>query len=151
MITGIGTHIKVRDFKRSVAFYKALGFKKVFECGPNCPVKEAYSGMIFEHGGCKLEIADGHRAVKKGVFLEQVTSSKISLVIYVSTLGSVIKSCERAGISIAVKPRHFYWNTLELVINDPDGVVLVFVAPYSKQEAKKLKADETYSVQSMIP
>ncbi len=105
----------------------------------------------MKHGGCKLEIADGHRAVKKEVFLEQVTSSKISLVIYVSTLGNVIKSCERAGITIAVKPRHFYWNTLELVIKDPDGVVLVFVAPYIKREAKKLNADETYSVQSMSP
>lgn len=146
MITGIGTHIKVADFAKSAAFYKALGFKKVFEYGPDKKVREAYRGATFTHGGAKLEIADGHRAVKPAVFRERVQSSKISLMINVSSLRDVVKRLVKAGIPIAVGPRHYYWGTLELVVKDPDGVVLVFIAPYSKKEAAVLNADETWGL-----
>lgn len=145
MIKGIGTHIKVANFKKSHEFYKSLGFKKVFEYGPNKKVKEEYSGTVFEHGGCKLEIADGHRAVKPQVFKEKVKSSKISLMINVDSLKKIISLCQKAKIPLAVKPRHYYWGSLELVVKDPDGVVLVFIAPYSKKEASQIKADETWS------
>ena len=145
MIKGIGTHIKVSNFKKSDDFYKSLGFKKVFEYGPNKRVKEEYRGVVFEHGGCKLEIADGHRAVKNQVFKQIVKSSKISLMIYVDSLKKIINKCKKEKIPIAVKPRHYYWGTLELVVKDPDGVVLVFIAPYSKKEADQIKADKTWS------
>jgi len=145
-INGIGTHIKVADFKKSVTFYKALGFKKAFEYGPEKSVREDYSGMVFEHGGCRLEIADGHRAVKPDVFRQKVNSSKISLMVNVESLTGVVKRCNREGIKIAVAPRHYYWGTLEMVVKDPDGVVLVFIAPYTTIEAKRLNADESWSV-----
>lgn len=146
MITGIGTHIKVADFPKSKAFYLALGFKPVFEYGPGTPVPEDYSGITFEHGGCKLEIASGHRAVKPEVFNERVASSKISLMVYVDTLSEIITLANQANIPLAVGPRHYYWGTLELVITDPDGVVLVFIAPYTPQEAQKISADASWSV-----
>ncbi len=145
MIKGVGTHIKVSNFKKSLDFYEALGFKKVFEYGPGKKVKEGFHGAVFEHGGCKLEIADGHRAVKPQVFKEKVKSSKISLMINVDSLKKTIDLCQKAKIPLAVKPRHYYWGTLELVVKDPDGVVLVFIAPYSKKEAAQIKADETWS------
>jgi catechol 2,3-dioxygenase-like lactoylglutathione lyase family enzyme len=94
MLSSVGIHIKVRDFKRSCAFYQDLGFKKTFEYGPNKIVKEDYSGVVFE---------------------------------------------------LAVPPRHYYWGTIEVVIKDPDGTVLVFIAPYSLKEACKIKLDETFS------
>ncbi len=146
MIKSIGTHIKVKNFQKSLTFYENLGFKKVFEIGPDKPVQEDYNGADFEHGGCKLEIADGHRAVKPTVFAEQVTSSKISLMVFVDDLADVIKRCKKHKIKIAVGPRHYYWGTLELVIKDPDGTVLVFIEPYSEKAAKKLNADETFGV-----
>lgn len=148
IITGIGTHIKVKDFEVSKQFYLNLGFTPVFEYGPNQKAKEVYRGIIFEHGGAKLEIADGHRAVKPSVFQKPVSSSKISLMIYVKSLVSIIKSANKAGINIAVPPRHYYWGTLELVIKDPDEVVLVFIAPYSKKEAQQIHADETWAKQT---
>ncbi|EKD85552.1 MAG: hypothetical protein ACD_37C00692G0003 [uncultured bacterium] len=143
MINVIGVHIKVKDFKKSFVFYEALGFKKAFEYGPDKSVSEDYSGVIFEHGGAKLEIANGHRAVKGLVFKQSMPSSKISLMIGVSDISEIIMNANRAGISISVGPRHYYWGTLEVVIKDPDGVVLVFISPYSKEIAKKLKADES--------
>ena len=154
-IQTIGTHIKVADFDLSKRFYETLGFTKVFEYGPDktfqkdakgnlVSAPEAYHGMTFSHGGCKLEIADGHRAVKPGVFKEKVRSSKISLMISVNSIAKIIEACKKAHIPMAVGPRHYYWGTLEVVIKDPDGVVLVFIAPYSKEEAKKILADKMW-------
>jgi len=143
-ITHLGIHIKVADFAKSERFYLALGFRKVFEYGPDRKAKESYLGAVFEHGGTKLEIAAGHRAVKPEVFKEKVLSSKISLMVNVKSLLPIIPLCQQANIRLAVGPRHYYWNTLELVVKDPDGVVLVFVSPYSPIQAKRLRADETF-------
>jgi catechol 2,3-dioxygenase-like lactoylglutathione lyase family enzyme len=145
MINTIGVHIKVKDFKKSEKFYKSLGFKTVFEYGPNKKVREDYNGAVFEHKGAKLEIANGHRAVNPDVFREAIMSSKLSLMISVNSLGEVIKLCKRHKIKIAVGPRHYYWGTLEMVIKDPDGVVLVFIAPFTQSEASRLKSDETFA------
>jgi len=144
-ITGIGTHIKVKNFSKSFAFYKALGFRQVFAYGPRQKMKEDYNGVVFEHNGCKLEIAEGHRAVKPDVFQEKVHSSKISLMISVENLADILERCKKSQFPIAVRPRHYYWGTLELVVKDPDGVVLVFVSPYSKRVAKRMNADETWA------
>lgn len=146
MIKQIGTHIKVNNFEKSLNFYTTLGFSKVFEYGPNKDVKEAYNGVVFESGGCKLEIADGHRAVKPEVFKQKIENSKISLMIQVDDLEDIIYRCGKNNIQIAVGTRHYYWGTLELVIKDPDGTVLVFIAPYDSSVAKRTNADETWAL-----
>lgn len=145
MLNSIGIHIKVKDFKDSYAFYTALGFKTVFEYGQNKAVVEDYSGAVFELNGAKIEIADGHRAVKAHVFKERISSSKISLMVGVNSLSRIIELCSKNNIKISVGPRHYYWGTLEAVVKDPDGVVIVFICPYSKKEAQKLSLDETYA------
>jgi catechol 2,3-dioxygenase-like lactoylglutathione lyase family enzyme len=142
----IGVHIKTKDFDASKRFYEALGFEQVFAYGPDQEVKEDYQGMVFQVGQTKLEIADGHRAVKPEVFKRPMPDSKVSLMINVSSLVPVIEICQEKGVPIAVGPRHYYWGTLELVIKDPDGVVLVFIAPYSKREALKIGADEKWGI-----
>lgn len=146
MINNIGVHIKTADFVKSVKFYKSLGFNEIFAYGPEKDVKEDYNGMIFEAGGAKLEIADGHRAVKAGIFKEKVTSSKISIMVNVDKLSEIVQICTKEHIDIAVCPRHYYWGTLEMVIKDPDGTVLVFIAPYNEVEAKLIEADETWVI-----
>lgn len=145
MIKAIGTHIKVNNFEKSLKFYTSLGFTKVFEYGPTKQVKEDYSGAVFEHGGGKIEIADGHRAVKPEVFKQVVPSSKISLMIETDDIEDIIKKCEKAGINLAVDPRHYYWGKLETVIKDPDGTILVFTMPYNELVAKRINADEKWS------
>lgn len=145
MIDSIGVHIKVKNFQKSVAFYEALGFKKIFEYGPDKKVKEAYRGITYGVGGSRLELADGHAAVKPSVFKESVLSSKMSLMINVGDIWDIMSKAKKANIPIAVSPRHYYWGTLEIVIKDPDGVVLVFISPYSKKNAKRINADETFA------
>lgn len=145
MIKTIGTHIKVIDFEKSLKFYTLLGFTKVFEYGPTKQVKEDYSGAVFEHGGGKIEIADGHRAVKPEIFKQVVPSSKISLMIETDSIEDIINICIENGIDIAVGPRHYYWGKLEVVVKDPDGTILVFTMPYDEIVAKKISADEKWS------
>ncbi|OGG12964.1 hypothetical protein A2773_03030 [Candidatus Gottesmanbacteria bacterium RIFCSPHIGHO2_01_FULL_39_10] len=144
-MNSLGVHIKVRDFGKSRAFYQSLGFKPVFSYGPDQQVIEDYSGVVYEINGAHLEIASGHRAVKPEVFAQPVASSKISLMLKVNSLKPIVSRCTKFHIPIAVNPRHYYWGTLEMVIKDPDGTVLVFIAPYSPEEAKALKADESMS------
>lgn len=144
MIKGIGVHIKVANFEASKNFYEVLGFRQVFEYGPGTKVPEAYRGMTFEHGGCKLEIAEGHRAVKPEVFKTKIVNSKISLMIPVDSVTEIVELCQKNGIEVAVGPRHYYWGTIEVVVKDPDGVVLVFIQPYDEDVAKKMRADETF-------
>lgn len=66
-------------------------------------------------------------------------------MIWVDSISELINQCTKASIPLAVDPRHYYWGTLEVVVKDPDGLVLVFIAPYSENEAKKVNADETWA------
>ena len=144
MIKTIGTHIKVKDFAKSLNFYEGLGFEKIFEYGPNKEVKEDYSGATFACGSAKLEIADGHRAVKSEVFLETVRSSKISLMIEVSSIGEIIEMAQKMGVTPTTPVRHYYWGKLEVAFRDPDGVILVFTETYTPESATKLGASEEF-------
>lgn len=44
----------------------------------------------------------------------------------VDSLDKLIKICEENNIEITVPPKKFPWGTIEMVIKDPDGFVLVF-------------------------
>lgn len=144
MIKTIGTHIKVKDFEKSLKFYEGLGFEKIFEYGPNKEVKEDYSGATFACGVAKLEIANGHRAVNPEVFNETVLSSKISLMIEVDSIVEIIKKAKEIGLLPTTPVRHYYWGKLEVVFRDPDGVILVFTETYTPEMAKKLGASEEF-------
>lgn len=143
-ITGIGSHIKVKDFQKTKWFYKTLGFQQVFAYGPKEPIKESYNGIAFAVGTAMIKIDEGHCAVKPEVFLETIPSSKMSLMINVDNVHDLLAICQKNKISVAVGPRHYYWNSIEVVLIDPDGVRLVFIAPYSKEEADLVKADEKF-------
>ena len=146
MFKTIGTHIKARDFAKSRAFYEGFGFPVIFEYGPNKQVKEDYSGVVFGVGNAKIEVADGHRAVKPEVFRETISSSKMSLMIEVDSIGEIIERAHKMGVEPTTPTRHYYWGKLEVVFRDPDGVILVFTEPYTKESAEKLGASEEFGV-----
>ncbi|OGV92911.1 hypothetical protein A3B57_03375 [Microgenomates group bacterium RIFCSPLOWO2_01_FULL_47_10] len=70
--------------------------------------------------------------------------SKLSLMINTDDLATILDRCKTAKITPSVGVRHYYWGTLEVVIKDPDGVVLVFIQAYDTEIATKLHADETW-------
>lgn len=144
MIKSIGTHIKASNYAKSRSFYEGLGFTVIFEYGPDKEVKEDYNGVVFGVGGAKLEVADGHRAVKPETFAEKVASSKISLMIEVESIVEVIERANKMCLTPVVQVRHYYWGKLEVVYRDPDGVIVVLTQPYNEVDAKKLGASEEF-------
>ncbi|HLB66803.1 MAG TPA: VOC family protein [Candidatus Saccharimonadales bacterium] len=140
--TGVGIHLKVKDIKKSRDFYEGLGFKPVFGYGDEKFIKtlpqgcgsapEKYNGVTYQlKDGADLEIADGHIAAKPKVFGEQITSGKISAMIKVDSIVPVLEK-QKARIKYPV--RKYYWGSIEVALRDPDGFVLVFIAPASVEE-----------------
>lgn len=146
-ITGLGTHIKVADIEKSRKFYESVGFIPVFAYGDDAfraslpdglaSAPERYRGMTFKVGeNAELEIAEGHIAVKdKSVFKEVIKTPKVSAMVRVK---SVVPLFSNKLIDIKVPVRHYYWGSIEVVFRDPDGYVLVFIAPYSEEEEKQV-------------
>jgi catechol 2,3-dioxygenase-like lactoylglutathione lyase family enzyme len=147
VITGLGTHIKVSDIEKSRKFYESLGFKPVFAYGDDAyratlpeglaSAPEKYRGMTFKIGeGSELEIAEDHVGIPdKSVFKEKVKTSKISAMVRVK---SVVPLFSNPLVKIKFPVRKYYWGSIEVAFRDPDGFVLVFIAPYSDEEYKKV-------------
>lgn len=133
----LGLHLKVSNIYKSYDFYNKLGMIEVFAYGnekflstvrPNIPsAKEKYNGVRFDIGNGVIEIADGHVAVKPEVFKRKISSSKVSAMMYVSSVSAIQDLCEKYDFPVAVPIRDYYWGTRELVLKDPDGFVLVFI------------------------
>jgi len=142
MITKFGIHLKVQNINKSFKFYNSFGLKPCFAYGRKKfiskfknkipTVSENYNGIVFDISGSLLEIADGHIAVKQGIFKENIKSSKISAMIYVSSIRWVLNICNKNKYKISVLPKTYPWGTKEMVIKDPDGFVLVFIEKLSK-------------------
>lgn len=140
--TGLGIHVKVKDIAKSREFYESIGFRPVFGYGDDeyratlpegCPsAPERYRGVTYRlSDDIEFEIADGHIAVKSEVFEEEVTSPKVSGMVRVKSL---VPIAEQLKDRIDFPVRKYYWGSLEIALRDPDGFVLVFIAPFSDQE-----------------
>lgn len=146
-ITGFGAHLKVADIKKSREFYESLGFKPVFAYGDEewrkslpqgvSSAPERYRGITFAiEGGAKLELAEGHIGIKhQEVFKETIKNEKISAMVNVKSLVPLFSN---KLVNITFSVRHYYWGTIEAAFRDPDGFVLVFIAPYSEEEFKQV-------------
>jgi catechol 2,3-dioxygenase-like lactoylglutathione lyase family enzyme len=143
-ITGFGIHLKVIDIAASRKFYEGyLGLKSVFAYGSEefrasitegvATAPEKYQGVTYElPGGVNLEIADGHIAVADpAVFTEPFSSPKASAMIKVASL---IPFLADKTYHTTFPVRKYYWNTIELVLRDPDGLIIILITPYTEEE-----------------
>lgn len=147
-IRGLGTHIKVKDIVISRAFYESLGFEPTFGYGDDefraslpegvGSAPEKYRGVTFTIGdNANLEIAEGHIALKdQSVFTEKILSTKVSGMVRVDSL---VPLFDNPLVTITFPIRHYYWGTVEAAFRDPDGFVLVFIAPYSEKEVDAIR------------
>ena len=142
----LGIHLKVADFDKSKEFYDSLGLEPVFAYGPEEYLKslpeglatapEKYRGIEYKAGNADIEISEDHVGIaKKETFQEEIKSAKVSAMINVDTLTPLFSN---PLVDIKFPVRHYYWNTIEVAFRDPDGFVLVFIAPYSEEEFKKV-------------
>jgi len=154
-IAGLGIHLKVKDIERSRKFYESLGFVPVFAYGDEefraslpegiASAPERYRGMTFKVSeGSELEIAEGHIAINdKGVFATPITSPKVSAMVRVRSLAPLFGN---SLVNITFPVRHYYWGSIEAAFRDPDGFVLVFIAPYTEEEFKQVSKYRTVEV-----
>lgn len=148
VVKGLGTHIKVKNLDVSRKFYEGLGFTPVFAYGSEefrnslpkglASAPEKYRGMTFKVSDtANIEIAEGHIAVKdKTTFTDRIETSKVSAMVQVESLVPLFES---KLVTITFPVRHYYWGTVEAAFRDPDGFVLVFIAPYSEEEVTAIK------------
>lgn len=158
VIKGLGTHLKVADIQESREFYESLGFTPVFGYGDDefrkslpegmASAPEKYRGMTFKIGeNANLEIAEGHIAVKNSeVFKTKIQTPKISAMVQVESL---VPLFDNPNIDIRFPVRKYYWGTIEAAFRDPDGYVLVFIAPFTEAELKAVK--EKVEVEEVNP
>jgi hypothetical protein len=105
--------------------------------------------MTFKIGeSAELEIAEGHIALagRPKVFKQPVESPKVSAMVRVESLVPLFSN---KLIEIKVPVRHYYWGSIEAAFRDPDGYVLVFIAPYSEEEARAVR--EHVSIEEVKP
>jgi catechol 2,3-dioxygenase-like lactoylglutathione lyase family enzyme len=144
--SGFGAHIKVKDIVKSREFYEGLGFVPVFGYGDDAfratlpkdcgSAPEKYHGVTYNLSDtASLEIADGHIAVKPETFSEDIPSAKVSGMVKVKSL---LPIAEKLKAHIRYPAKKYYWGTIEVVVRDPDGFVLVFIAPHSDEEYASL-------------
>lgn len=144
--TGLGIHIKVKDIVRSREFYESLGFVPAFGYGDDAfratlpegcaSAPEGYCGVTYNlTDTAQLEIADGHIAVKPETFGIDVHTAKISGMVRVESLLPLVDTL-KPHMHYPVKK--YYWGTIEIAVRDPDGFVLVFIAPHSEEEYEAL-------------
>ena len=143
---GLGIHLKVKDITVSRAFYEGLGLVPVFGYGDDAfratlpegcgSAPERYHGVTYQLSDTsQLEIADGHIAVRPEVFQESIPSPKVSAMVKVKSLVPIAEQLK----AITTYPvKKYYWGTIEVVVKDPDGFVLVFIAPHSDEEYEAL-------------
>lgn len=168
--TGLGMHIKVREITASRAFYEdTLGMVPVFGYGdeefratlpstipsilddglPGAP--ERYRGVTYEPTATSpLEIADGHIAVPRderpAVYESAVDGPKVSAMLRAESLVPLLRD---KHIVPTFPVRHYYWGTIELALKDPDGFVIIVIAPFSEAELAALR--EFTNVESIEP
>ncbi|MDQ1290184.1 MAG: hypothetical protein QG622_3750 [Actinomycetota bacterium] len=141
-LTSFGIHLKVADITRSRYFYELLGLVPHFGFGdedfrtalpPGCGFSpEVYRGVIYKIGdSAELEIAEGHVSVKPEVFSERVSSPKCSAMLRVDSIVPVLAT---GGVEPIAPVRRYYWGSIELVLRDPDGFVVVVISPDSPGE-----------------
>lgn len=157
-IESIGVHIKVRSIEASRKFYESLGFRPIFAYGNSeflatipagvGTAPERYRGITFAvANGGTLEIAEGHIAVPdQGVFQETIKSPKVSAMVKVLSLVPLLKS---GALRPRFPVRRYYWGTIEVVVRDPDGWVLVFIAKDSPEELAAVR--ELVTVEDIQP
>lgn len=153
--TGLGIHLKVADIAKSRDFYEGvLGLAPARASGsddfrstlpsslpsrvndglPGSP--DQWNSVTYQPSeSAQLEIGDGHPAVALQVFLEAVESPKISAMLHAESLLPLVREGGvRPSYPLCVYP----WGTVELTLRDPDGFVIVVIAPATEAEVSAL-------------
>lgn len=155
--TGLGIHLKVRNITESRSFYEdALGLDPIRGAGTpefrrSLPVSlaskpgdglpgspDTWNSVTYQPTpNAELEIGDGHPAVDSDVFKRGVEGPKVSAMLHVDSLVPLMRD---RGVHPTYPVRVYPWGSVEVVLKDPDGFVVVLIAPASDDELATLRA-----------
>lgn len=154
--TGLGIHLKVRDIAVSREFYEGLlGLTPTRAAGTEAfrrtlpatlpprsddglpGASDRWNCVTYEPSPtAPLEICDGHPAVlRPEVFLQPVVGPKVSAMLHAESLVPLVRD---RGARPTFPTRVYPWGTVELVLEDPDGFVIVVIAPAADSEIEAL-------------
>jgi catechol 2,3-dioxygenase-like lactoylglutathione lyase family enzyme len=155
--TGLGIHLKVSDITASRLFYEeTLGLIPARGAGtaefrrslpdfltskhedglPGSP--DAWNSVTYRPSAhAELEIGDGHPAVASDVFKQILDGPKVSAMLHVESLLPLVRD---SGVQPTYPVRIYPWGSVEVVLRDPDGFVVVLIAPASDEEIAMLQA-----------
>jgi catechol 2,3-dioxygenase-like lactoylglutathione lyase family enzyme len=134
--TSCGLHLKVRDFDASRAFYEGvLGLVPTAAFGD---AGDRSRGAIYAPvEGTRIEISEGHPAVPdRQIFDRPIADPKVSAMLHVASFLPLLAD---KGVRPSYPVCYYDWGTIECVLKDPDGFVIVLIAPYSIDEAARIE------------
>ena len=118
-LTYIAPVLRVRDLKRSLAFYRdQLGF------GLDFCYEDFYASVSRD--GCHLHLQSASPAPRDQSAFER--AELIDACVVVQNVEALASACAAAAVPLAVPLRHMPYG-VEFYIRDPDGYVLGFVQP----------------------
>jgi catechol 2,3-dioxygenase-like lactoylglutathione lyase family enzyme len=118
-LTYIAPVFRVRDLKRSLAFYRdQLGF------GLDFCYEDFYASVSRD--GCHLHLQGASPAPRDQAAFER--AELIDACVVVHNVEALASACAAAGVPFAVPLRQMPYG-VEFYIRDPDGYVLGFVQP----------------------
>lgn len=118
LVHGARAQVFVTDLARSLAFYRdRLGFEVAFTHG-----EPPFYGEV-RRGGARLNL----RRVDESPFREGVQESEelLSAYIEVSDPEALCTEVTAAGADVRSGLRRTPWGTLEVIVHDPDGNLLL--------------------------
>lgn len=154
--TGVGVHLKVHDITASRHFYEqVLGmvparasgspeFRSTLPVGlapqddglPGSP--DRWNSISYKPcPNTEIELADSHPAVpERSVFESEIQTPKISAMLHVESLLPLIRD---RGVRPTYPLRAYPWGSVEAVLKDPDGFVVVLIAASTDPELQALR------------
>lgn len=154
--TGVGVHLKVQDIAASRRFYeqvigmvpaRASGspeFRSTLPAGfaphddglPGSP--DRWNSISYKPcPNTEIELSDSHPAVPdRSVFESEIETPKISAMLHVESLLPLIRD---RGARPSYPVRTYPWGSVEAVLKDPDGFVVVVIARSTDTELQALR------------
>lgn len=119
-VSGLGFY--VQDTKKTIAFYKKLGFTKITREQDSIKIYLNWFWMQFNESATSKKLG---KEFQKEAFAK-VKGAGLYINIAVSEIDKLYASLVRKGLKPSSKPRDWAWGNREFVIRDPDGYKIVF-------------------------
>ncbi len=119
-VSGLGLYVS--DIKKTVAFYKKLGFNKVSKDEGSTKIYLNWFWVQFTENATSKNLG---KEFQKEAFAKN-RGAGLYINVSVSEIDAYYSSLLKKRLKPSSKPRNWPWGNREFVIRDPDGYKIVF-------------------------